>query len=168
MSCESFRTVCVLNRDSIGIRPVGQVGRRRGSQRAVCCYLLIILGDHSKADRCPSGTEHSDLKMEYTFKKRGSPRCVPETFVVHLGAEHLLLIQTDGAKGAEIPLSVWTGDWAEVLSFTCSSNRERCLLIPVAWRKDNILLVVGTGGHLMMHYYHNIYMHVDVSQCITG
>lgn len=36
-----------------------------------------------------------------------SPAALPDTFVEHLGAEHLLLIQTDGAKGAEIPLSIW-------------------------------------------------------------
>ena len=34
--------------------------------------------------------------------------CLPNTFVKHLGAEHLLLIQTYGAKSTEIPLSIWT------------------------------------------------------------
>lgn len=31
--------------------------------------------------------------------------CLPDTFVKHLGAEHLLLIQTYGAKGT---LSIWS------------------------------------------------------------
>lgn len=54
--------------------------------------------------------------------------CLPDAFVIHLGAKHLLLIQTYGAKGTEIPLSIWTCDWTQVLSFTCSTNRRITLL----------------------------------------
>lgn len=32
--------------------------------------------------------------------------CLPEAFVEHLGAEHFLLIEADGAKGAQIPLAI--------------------------------------------------------------
>ena len=31
---------------------------------------------------------------------------LPEAFVKHLGPEYLLLVQADGAEGAEVPLSV--------------------------------------------------------------
>lgn len=49
----------------------------------------------------------------------------PEALVVHLGAEHLLLVQADGAEGAQILLSVWTRHRAQVLGFTCSSNTHK-------------------------------------------
>ena len=35
--------------------------------------------------------------------------CVlPQALLKHLSAEHLLLVQIDGAEGAEVSLAVWT------------------------------------------------------------
>lgn len=54
---------------------------------------------------------------------------LPDALVKDLGAKYFLLIQAYGAKCAEIFLSIWTRDWAQVLSFTCNKTGKKIILI---------------------------------------
>lgn len=62
--------------------------------------------------------------------------CLPDAFVKHLGAKHLLLIQAYGAKRTEIPLSIWARDWTQVLRFTCK-HKEKNAINYLSWYQHN-------------------------------
>lgn len=79
---------------------------------------------------------------------------LPEALVKHLGPEHLLLVQADGAEGAEVPLSVGPRTRTQVLAFTCRIWRggsERQLVL--TWKIDFSQIIAKVSFPSTCCYY---------------